>query len=119
LLSHPEHWWFLIQAKLRRAWTPFLQPTTPPQNRLSMLMSWGPVLVLFLAAFFPTAYSFVVHRHPGSLIHLAIVQFSLMSVIFFGFSRYRYPVEPLCVILAAATVDFLLSRFVIRRAATA
>ena len=71
-----------------------------------MLLSWGPVLVLFVAALVPTLVSFLRVRRPGWLVHLAILQYTLNSLIFFGNSRYRYPIEPLCLILAAKAVEY-------------
>lgn len=110
LKDHPQHWWFLAQAKFRRGWSPFLQPHTPWVYRIGMLLSWGPVLVLFAIAFFPTLVAFVRSRHPGWVMHLGILEFTMVIVIFFGFSRYRYSIEPLCIILAAVSVDFALRR---------
>jgi 4-amino-4-deoxy-L-arabinose transferase-like glycosyltransferase len=110
LRDHPEHWGFLVQAKLRRAWTPFLNPETPRLYRLGMLLSWGPVLVLFAVAFVPTLWSFLRSGHPGWLIHLAILHYALNSVVFFGYARYRSAVEPLCLILAAQAVCFGFAR---------
>lgn len=115
LLSHPEHWWFLAQAKIRRALTPFLQPTAPRLYRIVTLLAWGPILLLFLVAFIPTLVYFIRTRHPGSIVHVAIAEFLMVTIIFFGFSRYRYSVEPLCVILAAAAIDFVSSRLLTPR----
>jgi 4-amino-4-deoxy-L-arabinose transferase-like glycosyltransferase len=101
LKDNPDKWWFLIKAKFLRSWTPFLQPHSPRLYRLGTLLSWGPVLVLFALAFFPTLAGFLRQRHPGWLIHLTILHFTLNAEVFFGDSRYRYPIEPLCLILAA------------------
>lgn len=101
LKDNPDKWWHLIRAKFLRSWTPFLQGHSPRMFRLGTLVSWGPVLVLFAAAFVPTLVGFLRTRHPGWLIHLTILHFALNAVIFHGDSRYRYPIEPLCLILAA------------------
>lgn len=110
LLNNRDKWPFLIQAKLRRGFTPLLQSHSPRLYRLGTLFSWGPVLVLFAAAFIPTLMHFLRTGHPGWIIHLVILHYVAIIVIFFGYSRYRYPIEPLCVLLAAAAVTFLSTR---------
>lgn len=108
LKDNPDKWPFLVQAKLRRAFTPFLQPDTPAHYRYGMLLSWGPVLLLFSLAVIPTCVTFLRTNHPGWLMHLGVLHFVILTVIFFGYSRYRHPIEPLCIIFAAATLDCVL-----------
>jgi hypothetical protein len=107
LHENPEQWLFLLQAKFRRGWTPLMQPDTPAALRYVMLLSWGPVLVVFAAAFFPTLWSFFRRRHPGWLLHLAVVQFVVTTLIFFGYARYRSPIEPICILIATAGAAYL------------
>ena len=101
LRDHPGDWPFLAQAKLRRAWTPFLQPHAPLLYRAALLASWGPILLLSGLAFLPTLALFLRAGHPGWLLHLVLLGYTLTSLIFFGNPRYRFPVEPLCMVLAA------------------
>ena len=100
LEENRDKWLFLAQAKLRRAFTPLLQPTSPKGFRLGMLLAWGPVLVLFLAALLPTLVAFLRSGHPGWIVHIVILHHALLTVVFFGNARYRQPIEPFCVILA-------------------
>jgi 4-amino-4-deoxy-L-arabinose transferase-like glycosyltransferase len=106
LRDNPDKWWFLLKVKFMRSWTPFLQSHSPLLYRLGTLFCWGPVLVLFAISFIPTLASFLRHRHPGWLIHLTILHFVLNAEVFFGDSRYRYPIEPLCIILAVSTLVY-------------
>jgi 4-amino-4-deoxy-L-arabinose transferase-like glycosyltransferase len=106
LKDHPEHWWFLARSKTERAWTPLLHEESPMRFRVVMFLSWGPVLVLFALAFFPTLVTFLRRGNAGWLIHLAILQYALSVLITSGFSRYRSPIEPYCLILAAAALVF-------------
>ena len=110
LRNNPDKWPFLVRAKLTRAWTPFLQPRAGRLLRTVMLFSWGPILLLFLVAVIPTLLRFLRQGHPGWLIHLSILHFVLNSIIFYGNARYRAPVEPLCILLAAALIDGALRR---------
>jgi hypothetical protein len=110
LKDHPDKWLFLARHKLWRSMTPFLQPSSPRLYRLAMLLSWGPVLVLSALALVPTLVRFLRERHPGWLIHLAIVHWMLGTVIFFGYARYRQPVEPLCIMLAVQAVVLIAVR---------
>lgn len=106
--SHPEKWWFLVREKTLRAFTPFLQPTSPALYRWGMLLSWGPLLVLFGAAYIPTLVGFLRHGDPGWLLHLAILHYWIVSVIFFALSRYRHPIDGLCIILAVRVIEVLM-----------
>jgi 4-amino-4-deoxy-L-arabinose transferase-like glycosyltransferase len=106
LKDNPDKWWFLMKAKFIRSWTPILQPHSPRLYRLGMLLAWGPLLVLFAISFFPTLVVLLYERHPGWIIHLTILHFVLNTLVFFGNSRYRYPIEPLCMILAAKTLIY-------------
>jgi hypothetical protein len=102
--NHPETWWYLAESRFRRSWSPFLQPRSPMLYRFAMLMAWGPILVLFALGFFPTAIHFLRTNNPGWLLHLGVLHFVLTALVFWGSSRFRYPVEGLCIILASATL---------------
>jgi 4-amino-4-deoxy-L-arabinose transferase-like glycosyltransferase len=105
--NHPEKWWYLVESRFRRSWTPFLQPRSPMLYRVGMLVSWGPILVFFGLGFFPTAIYFLRTNKPGWIIHLGVFHFVLTTLIFCGNSRYRFPVEGLCIILACTTFIWL------------
>src|SRR5271157_5271325 len=98
--NHPEKWWYLVESRFRRSLTPFLQPRSPMLYRVATLVSWGPILVLFGLGFFPSAIYLMRKNNPGWIIHLGVFHYIVLSLIFFGFSRYRFPVEGLCIILA-------------------
>lgn len=108
--NNRDKWGFLLRAKLWRSLTPFLQPHTPRLHRLAMLVSWGPVLVLFTLAFVPTLVEFLRRGHPGWLIHLGILHYIVVSLIFYALSRYRMPVEPLCIVLALRGLEMATER---------
>ena len=105
--SHPGKWWYLEESKFRRSWTPFLQANSPRLYRYGMLLSWGPILVLFALGCFPTAIGFLRRGEPGWILHLGILHFVLTAEIFWGASRFRYPVEGLCIIVASATAVWI------------
>jgi 4-amino-4-deoxy-L-arabinose transferase-like glycosyltransferase len=104
LRNNPDRWWYLIRSKFLRVWTPFLQPRSPLLFKAATLLAWGPLLVLFALAFAPTLIAFWRRREPGWLIHAVILHVVLNALVFWGSSRFRYPVEGLCMILAAAGV---------------
>ncbi len=105
--NHPETWCYLVESRFRRSLTPFLQQKSPMLYRVGTLVSWGPILILFGLGFFPSAIYFIRTNNPGWLLHLGVFHFVLISIIFFGFSRYRFPVEGLCIILACATLVWI------------
>jgi hypothetical protein len=104
LRNHPEKWWYFAESKFRRSWTPFLQPNAPMLYRVAMLVSWGPILVLFALGVIPIAYYFLKTNNPGWILHLGVAHFVFTALIFYGASRFRYPVEGLCIILGSATL---------------
>jgi len=107
LRDHPEKWWYLVESRFRRSWTPFLQPRSPMLYRVGLLAAWGPILTLFILGFFPSAIYFLRTNHPGWILHLGVFHFVLTALVFWGASRFRYPVEGLCIILASATLSWL------------
>jgi 4-amino-4-deoxy-L-arabinose transferase-like glycosyltransferase len=107
LRSHPDTWWYFIEAKFRRSWTPFLQPQSPLPYRVGMLVSWGPVLVLFVLGVIPTAICSLRTNSPSWILHMGILHFVLTAEVFWGSSRFRYPVEGLIIIVASATLVWL------------
>ena len=107
---HPEKWWYLAESRFRRSWTPFLQPSSPRIFRVGMMVSWGPVLILFALGFFPTAIYFLRTNHPGWVLHLGVLHFAFTALIFWGSSRFRYPVEGLCILIASATFVWICER---------
>ena len=102
--NHPEIWWYLAESRFRRSWTPMLQPRSPLLYRVGMFASWGPILVLFALGFFPSLIYFLRTNNPGWILHLGVLHFVLTALIFWGSSRFRYPVEGLCIIIASATL---------------
>jgi len=98
-----DKWVYLLQAKFRRFWTPFLQQPNR-FNRLAMLCSWGPVLVLFVVPFFATLVSSLRARDPRLMVHFAIASTLANSLVFGATVRYRFLVEGLCIAFAAAAV---------------
>jgi hypothetical protein len=105
--NHPEKWWYLVESKFRRSLTPFLQPRDPILYRVSMLLSWGTILLFFAPGFFPIAIQFLRTNSPGWILHLGVLHFVFTALIFYGASRFRFPVEGLCIILACASFVWL------------
>lgn len=110
IATHRDRMLPMAIAKIRRGWTPFLQPHTAAIQRFGMLISWGPVLLLMLLAYLPLLWHFLRTRHPGWILHLVILHIVVINVMFFGYARYRYVVEPYCLLIAAAGVVWLVTR---------
>jgi 4-amino-4-deoxy-L-arabinose transferase-like glycosyltransferase len=108
--NHPEKWWYLVESRFRRSWTPFLQPKSPRLFRVGMLVSWSPILILLALGFFPSAIYFLRTGNPGWIIHLGVLHFVFTALIFWGSSRFRYPVEGLCILIASATLVWICQR---------
>jgi 4-amino-4-deoxy-L-arabinose transferase-like glycosyltransferase len=115
LSENRDKWAFLAVAKLKRGLTPFLQPGSSMLEYYGMLFSWGPILILSAIAFPLTLISSLRKGNPNWLIHLTILHFIVITVIFFGYVRYRYSIEPLCVLLASYALWFMYDRFFVAR----
>jgi 4-amino-4-deoxy-L-arabinose transferase-like glycosyltransferase len=113
MLNNPDKWWYLLHSKFRRFWTPFLQQPSLA-NRLIMLFSWGPVLLAFVAPFGHSFLRFLSHRDPRIIVHFVVLSTLLNSLIFSALPRYRFPIEGLCIVFAAAAVVGCV-RVIIRR----
>jgi 4-amino-4-deoxy-L-arabinose transferase-like glycosyltransferase len=107
LSENRDLWPTLALAKLHRGLTPILQPHSPWHYRFLMFVSWAPVLVLAALSFFATLFPFVRNKNPAWLLHLNVFHFLILTVIFHGNARYRYTIEPVCLIFAAVTVHWL------------
>lgn len=107
LKENPKYWGRLLWSKFHRGWTPFLQPTSPQLYRLGMLITWGPILILFCIAILPTLIHFLCVGHPGWILHLAVLHFQLTALVFWGSNRFRFPIEGVCIILACAAIFYL------------
>jgi 4-amino-4-deoxy-L-arabinose transferase-like glycosyltransferase len=94
-----DKWWYLVESKFRRFWTPFLQQASLT-NRAVMLLTWGPILVLFIVPFIVTCIGFLRWRDGRWMVHAAILSTLVNSLIFTGMVRYRFPVEGLAIVFA-------------------
>jgi len=115
IVEHSDQLPRLWMLRLARAWTPFLQPKVEFKRRLLYTATWGPILVLLMIGVIPSAVAFA-HRDPAGLIlHVGLVQFLMTTLVFYGASRFRAPVEPLCILIAAATAWNLIQGWPWRR----
>jgi 4-amino-4-deoxy-L-arabinose transferase-like glycosyltransferase len=109
LMEHRDQWGFLAWSKLKRFWSPFLhQPSR--LARWSMLLSWGPVLPLALPALAATFWGFTRKKDVALIVHMLILSAMAGYLIVYVFPRYRFSIEPFFILLAAATVDWLVPR---------
>jgi len=108
LKDNSDKWRFLLWHKFLRSWTPFLVDNPSTTHRWLYLLSWGPILVLFVVALGPTLAISLRFRHTVLLLHLAILHYVANSLIFFANIRYRAPIDPLCIIFAATIIARIL-----------
>jgi 4-amino-4-deoxy-L-arabinose transferase-like glycosyltransferase len=104
ILANKEKLPIMVYWKWKRGLTPFLQPQSPRIFRLATLLSWGPVLLLSAVALIPTLVDQLKRREPGWILHLGIVHYLITTALFFGYARYRHPIEPICLILGAVAI---------------
>jgi 4-amino-4-deoxy-L-arabinose transferase-like glycosyltransferase len=107
--NHRDKLLYLVESRFRRSLTPFLESRSPALFRIGMMTAWGPIVVFLALGFFPTLVFFLRAHNPGWIVHLGILHFVLTALVFWGASRFRYPVEGLCIILAVASFSWLWS----------
>lgn len=106
--NHPDKWGFMLWHKLLRSWMPVLSEKQSAARRWLYLLSWGPILVLFVLALVPTLAVGLRHRHAVLLLHLAVLHYVANSLVFFALIRYRAPIDPLCIIFATTMIAEIL-----------
>jgi hypothetical protein len=109
LPANRDKWDDLLWNKAVRFWSPFLKQDSR-LIRFAMLASWGPVLLLFVPAFFATLAADLRARSPRLWLHAFIASVFLQALIYFAFPRYRFPIEVFCLVFAALTLSWLLAR---------
>jgi 4-amino-4-deoxy-L-arabinose transferase-like glycosyltransferase len=109
LSNNREQWPFLVWIKLKRFCTPILyQPSRVARG--AMLASWGPVFPLALPALVATLWSFTRNRDIGLIVHALILSALTGYLVLYVIPRYRFPIEPFFILLAAVTIDWLAAR---------
>lgn len=109
LRDNPDKWCYLVSSKFFRFWTPRLEQPSR-RNRMVMLWSWGPVLVLSIIPFFVLLSQYLRTRDPRLIVHGAILSTMLNSLVFGALPRYRLPIEGLCIVLACMGLEWVVRR---------
>ena len=91
LKQHPNQWLRLAWARIRRAWTPLLQPSAPTTYRVASLVFWGPVLLLMALSLLPTLVCALRRGEPTWLLHLVVLHVVVGAVVFWGSSSLSLP----------------------------
>jgi 4-amino-4-deoxy-L-arabinose transferase-like glycosyltransferase len=115
LWENRDRWGLLVWTKIKMFCSPVLhQPDR--LARWAMLLSWGVVLPLALPALVVTSWSFTRDRKPGVIVQMLILSSIGAYLIVYVVPRYRFPIEPFFIVLATATVDWLVIRVSAQRA---
>jgi hypothetical protein len=108
LRNNRDRWGSLVWLKVKQFCSPFLrQPSR--LARWAMMLSWGPVLPLALPALVTTFWGFARDRDVGLIVHMLILSALAGYFIVYVIPRYRFPIEPFFILLAAATMDWLVT----------
>jgi hypothetical protein len=106
--EHPGRFLYLAWLKFSRFWNVVPNYNEYQSNKyiLVSIFSFGPVLLLALWALIRLRYQWIIW-----LILIApIIYFTLIHMVFSSGIRYRAPVEPYLIILAATSISFLFSK---------
>lgn len=108
LWENRDKWVSLVWTKIKKFWSPVLhQPSR--LARWAMLLSWGPVLPLGLPAPVVTSWTFVRNGKSGLIVHIIICIALAAYLVIYVVPRYRFPIEPFFIVLAAVRLDWLAS----------
>jgi 4-amino-4-deoxy-L-arabinose transferase-like glycosyltransferase len=105
--SNPGRFLGLSVAKFSRFWSPVPNAGRfrSPSTMLLTLLSFGPVLLLFMLALFRLKLT-----PPDLLLLLPLIYYTLVHMVFIGSIRYRLPVEPFMIAFACAMLAELVRR---------
>ncbi|HEV3260935.1 MAG TPA: glycosyltransferase family 39 protein [Gemmataceae bacterium] len=107
LRANPDKWFYLLRAKFVRLWAPLYQGAAYRSFEWFAMAYYGLILALFAAALLPVTMRFLRERHPGFLLPCLVVATTGTAVVFHGQHRYRFTIDGLCIVMAAATVSWL------------
>lgn len=108
LLENKQRWPWLIWAKTKRHWTPFMQSTSDAKLRYAMLLSYGPILLLAIPSMLISLVYGFRRRKTLTLLYLIILFSQIKAVLFFGYARYRLLAAPALIVFAAISLVWLL-----------
>jgi 4-amino-4-deoxy-L-arabinose transferase-like glycosyltransferase len=107
LFGNRDKWAILIWTKLKKFCAPVnYQPCD--LARRAMILSWGFVLPLALPALFASLWNFVMSRNAGLMIHMLILSAFISYLVIYVVPRYRFPIEPLFILMASVILGSLL-----------
>jgi 4-amino-4-deoxy-L-arabinose transferase-like glycosyltransferase len=109
LRENPDKWFYLLQGKFRRLWTPFYLGRGRQTAGAVNSLYFGSVLVLFLLGLVPVTSKLIHERHPALIMHALIVATIVMALVFHGQHRYRFPIDSFCMSIVAVTLTHLVS----------
>ena len=104
LKENPDKWFYLARGKVWRLWTPSY---FGGQNRAAARIAsvyYGTILLAFGLAVLPVTAWLVRRRDPGLIVLCPIVATVAMAIVFHGQHRYRFPIDSLCMVVAAGGV---------------
>jgi hypothetical protein len=110
LKDNPDKWFYLARGKFWRLWTPQYYGSGNRQLAIVVCSYYGVILFGFLSAVVPVTRRFVSERNPALIMLALILATTAMAVVFHGQHRYRFPIDSLCTIHAAAGFCWILNR---------
>jgi 4-amino-4-deoxy-L-arabinose transferase-like glycosyltransferase len=108
LWANTDKWFYLARMKFLRLWTPQYQGVERRWLRLPVSGYYALILAFFVAGVVPITAKFLRERHPAVIMQFLIASTIAMALVFQGQHRYRFPIDGLCIIMAAASVVWFL-----------
>jgi len=104
---------YLLYMKLIKFWSVRPDPTKDKwtRNDFASLFSYGIIFVFFLVGFAKTFK----RREDAFIFHLTIIYFTLFALFAWGTPRFRLPISPFIIILAAAVIAGLIESHIWKR----
>ncbi len=111
LRENPDKWFYLARGKFWRLWTPQYFGTRNRELALVATAYVGVILLGFAASVLPVTARLVRQRDPALMVLGPIVATVMMAVVFHGQHRYRFPIDSLCLVIAAGGATWVAGVF--------
>src|SRR5262245_45791088 len=107
LRDNPDKWFYLARGKFWRLWTPAYVGSGNQELAWVLYAYYGTILVVFAVAVLPVGVRLWRRRDPGLILLALILATVATALVFHGQHRYRFPIDSLCIVIAAGGVSWL------------
>jgi len=91
----------LVYYKVKRFYSVMVQGKT---ETIVLILSFGLLLPFILIGFFVSLVKFLRTRSPGVVLHMIVVYYNLLAIVFWGSNRFRLSIDPFLIMFGISAV---------------